>query len=185
MKNNRYLNAFDIAEILGVSRVTVYTWMQKGYLEFSLSGNLQRVTKENLLKYLKKIGNSQGAMKDFEEDIDNFFRQKDEINEWVNEVRGNKKELPEEFVKRVAMVSGGENERRANRFKDGIKELLEKHKIAEANDPFKASEEAEKYINESKTPEEKTKRVAEVNNYTFKLLKHEEKIIPKPWNEDK
>ncbi len=57
------------------------------------------------------------------------------------------------------MVSGGENERRANRFKDGIKELLEKHKIAEANDPFKASEEAEKYINESKTPEEKQKEL--------------------------
>jgi excisionase family DNA binding protein len=180
MENNRYLNAYDIAEILNVSKVTVYSWMQKGYIEFSLSGNLQRVTRENLLKYLKKIGNSQGAMKDFEEDIDNFFRQKDEINKWFLEAKND-----EEKVKRVAMLSGGENERRANRFKDGIKELLEKYKIAKANDPFKASEEAEKYINESKTPEEKTKRVAEVNNYTFKLLKHEEKIIPKPWNEDK
>ena len=149
MKNNRYLNAFDIAEILGVSRVTVYTWMQKGYLEFSLSGNLQRVTKENLLKYLKKIGNSQGAMKDFEEDIDNFFRQKDEINEHFNELKlayrqNDETTLSEEEVKRAAIINSTKKIRKANRWKDGIKDILEMYEKMKAgsNDPFKDFDEA-------------------------------------------
>jgi len=60
MENNRYLDAFDIAEILGVSRVTVYTWTKRGFLDFSLAGNLQRVTRENLLKYLKRLVILQG-----------------------------------------------------------------------------------------------------------------------------
>ena len=144
MKNNRYLNAFDIAEILGVSRVTVYTWMQKGYLEFSLSGNLQRVTKENLLKYLKKIGNSQGAMKDFEEDIDNFFRQKDEINEYFNELKlayrqNDETILSEEEVKWTAILNSTKEIRKKNRWKDGIKDILEIYEKMKAgsNDPLK------------------------------------------------
>ncbi len=129
MENNRYLNAYDIADILGVSRVTVYSWIQKGYLEFSLSGNLQRVTKENLLKYLKKIGNSPGAMRDFEEDIDNFFRQKDKINEHYNELKlsyrdDDKTILSLKEVEWAAILSSTLEIRKANRWKDGIKDIL-------------------------------------------------------------
>ncbi len=133
MKNNRYLTAFDIANILDVNRATVYEWMKKGYIEFSLSGNLQRVTKENLLKYLEKIGNSPGAMKDFEEDIDNYFRQKDEINEYLNEVKAYDEtgSYSEEYVTRVAKLNGTKNKRRANRWKDGIRDIL---KMSEEND---------------------------------------------------
>jgi len=115
MENNRYLTAYDIADILDVSKVTVYSWMQKGYLEFSLSGNLQRVTKENLLKYLKKIGNSTGAMKDFKEDIDNFLKQKDEINKYLNEAKTNI-----ERIERYAEIKNTEEERRRNRWKTEI-----------------------------------------------------------------
>jgi len=139
MENNRYLTAYDIADILDVSKVTVYSWMQKGYIEFSLSGNLQRVTKENLLKYLKEIGNSPGAMKDFEEDIDNFFRQKDEINEYFNELKNTYRQndetiLSEEEVKFAAMLNGTEDKRRANRWKDGIVDILERMKTGKGND---------------------------------------------------
>lgn len=130
MENNRYLNAYDIAEILDVSKVTVYTWMQKGYLELSLSGNLQRVTEENLLKYLKKIGNSQGAMRDFEEDIRNYNKQKDEINEHYNELKlahrqSDEKALSEKEVEWAAILRSTEKVRRANRWKDGIKSILQ------------------------------------------------------------
>ena len=184
MENNRYLTAYDIADILDVSKVTVYSWMQKGYLEFSLSGNLQRVTKENLLKYLKKIGNSQGAMKDFEEDIYNYNKQKDEINEHFNELKlayrqNNETIISGEEVKWAAILNSTTKIRKANRWKDGIKDILEIYKRIKANDPFEDSEKAEKYISEAKTSEEKTKRVAEVMNY------EEGKCSKPPWNEDK
>ena len=87
MENNRYLTAYDIAKILDVVHGTVYSWMENGTLEYSLVGRLRKVTKENLLKYLEKIGNSPGAMKDFKEDIDNFLKQKDEINKYLNEAK--------------------------------------------------------------------------------------------------
>ena len=130
MENNRYLNAYNIAEIFDISRAVVYSWMKKGFLEYSLLGSLQRVTKENLLKYLKKIGNSPGAMKDFEEDIDNFLKQKDEINEYYNELKlahrqSDEKALSEEEVRWAATLFSTEKVRRANRWKDGIKGILE------------------------------------------------------------
>lgn len=130
MENNRYLTAFDIAEILDVSRAVVYSWMKKGYLEFSLSGNLQRATKDNLLKYLKKIGNSQGAMKDYEEDICNYNKQKDEINEHFNELKlayrqNGETIISEEEVKWAAIIDSTKKIRKANRWKDGIKDILE------------------------------------------------------------
>ncbi len=121
MKNNRYLTAFDIADILDVNRATVYEWMKKGYIEFSLAGNLQKVTKENLLKYLEKIGNSPGAMKDFEEDIDNYFRQKDEINKYLSEVE----QGSEEEIIRYARINSTKETRKVNRWKDEIKDILE------------------------------------------------------------
>ncbi len=71
---------------------------RKGIFRVQLSRKPTKSNKRKSIKVFKKIGNSPGALKDFEEDIDNFFRQKDEINEWVNEVRGNKKNFQKNLL---------------------------------------------------------------------------------------
>ena len=144
MENNRYLTAYDIAKILDVVHGTVYSWMENGTLEYGLVGRLRKVTKENLLKYLLKIGNSPGAMKDFKEDIDNFLKQKDEINEHFNELKlahrqNDETILSEEEVKWAAILFSTEEVRRANRWKDGIKgilEIYEKMRTKKIDEPF-------------------------------------------------
>lgn len=148
MENNRYLNAYDIANILDVVHGTVYSWMENGTLEYSLVGRLRKVTKENLLKYLEKIGNSPGAMKDFEEDICNYDKQKDEINEHFNKLKlahrqDDKKNFSVEEVKWSAILISTQKVRKANRWKDGIKEILaiyEKMKPKKGDEPFRGME---------------------------------------------
>lgn len=77
MKNtNNYLSITEIAEILEVSRGAVNDWLKKGYIKYSLAGNLRKVSSKNLLKYLIKLGNSPGAMRDFERGIENYLAQK-------------------------------------------------------------------------------------------------------------
>ena len=79
MKNtNNYLSITEIAKILEVSRGAVNDWLKKGYIKYSLTGNLRRVSSENLLKYLADLGNSKTAMIGFERGIRVYLRQKQE-----------------------------------------------------------------------------------------------------------
>ena len=73
---NNFLSTADIGRILDVSRLVVNSWLRKGYIKYSLVGNLQKVRSKDLLEYLKGLGNSPGAMRDFERDIRDYLRQK-------------------------------------------------------------------------------------------------------------
>ena len=82
MKNiNNFLSTADIGKILDVSRLVVNTWLRKGYIKFSLVGNLQKIRSEDLLEYLKGLGNSKTAMANFEKDIRDYLREKYEAKE--------------------------------------------------------------------------------------------------------
>lgn len=130
MENNRYLTVYDVADFLAVSKVTIYNEIKKGYLEFSLSAGLRRVTKENLLKYLKKRDEFRDEVKNFEENICNYNKQKDEINEHFNELKlayrqNDETILSEEEVKWAAILNSTKKIRKANGWKDGVKDILE------------------------------------------------------------
>jgi len=75
---NNFLSTADIGKLLDVSRLVVNTWLRKGYIKYSLVGNLQKVRSGDLLEYLKGLGNSPGAMRDFERDIRDYLREKQE-----------------------------------------------------------------------------------------------------------
>lgn len=73
---NGFLSVFEIGKLLDVSKEVVNTWLRKGYIKYSLVGNLQKIRSKDLLEYLKGLGNSQTAMANFEKDIENYFREK-------------------------------------------------------------------------------------------------------------
>jgi len=73
---NDFLSSFDIGELLGVSKEVINNWLREGRIKFSSVGNLRKVRAKHLLEYLKNSGNSPGAMKDFERDIENYLSQK-------------------------------------------------------------------------------------------------------------
>jgi len=75
---NNFLSTADIGKLLDVSRLVVNTWLRKGYIKYSLVGHLQKIRSEDLLEYLRNLDNSPGAMRDFERDIENYLRQKQE-----------------------------------------------------------------------------------------------------------
>ena len=75
---NNFLSTADIGRLLDVSRLVVNTWLRKGYIKYSLVGNLQKIRSKDLLEYLKNLGNSPGAMANFEKDIRDYLRQKQE-----------------------------------------------------------------------------------------------------------
>lgn len=163
MENNRYLTVNDIADLLDESKVTIDSWIKKGYLEFSLFGNLKKVTKENLLKCLEKIDKSQDEIKNFEEDIYNFFRQKDEINKYYNELKLTYRQngetiLSEEEVEFAAILNSTEKVRKANRWKDGIKKILEIYERMKAKNEewaFKTDDEKGAELNKPFLEEDK------------------------------
>lgn len=76
MNTNNYLSITDISEILCMSRSAVDSWMVKGYIKFSIIGNLRKIRSEDLIKYLRKLGNSPVAMEGFKRDIENYLKQK-------------------------------------------------------------------------------------------------------------
>ena len=82
MKNiNNFPSTADIGKILDVSRLVVNTWLRKGYIKFSLVGNLQKIRSRDLLEYLKGLGNSKTAMANFEKDIRDYLKEKHEAKE--------------------------------------------------------------------------------------------------------
>ena len=77
-KTNNFLSTADVGKLLDVSKPVVITWLRKGYIKYSLVGHLQKIREKDLLEYLKRIGNSPGAMRDFERDIKECLRKKQE-----------------------------------------------------------------------------------------------------------
>ena len=73
---NNYLSITDVGKILGICREAVNGWVVKGYIEYSIIGNLKKIRSKDLLEYLKGLGNSPVAMANFEKDIENYFREK-------------------------------------------------------------------------------------------------------------
>ena len=167
---NKFLSVKDIANILVVSNEVVNTWLRKGFIKYSLAGNLQKIRPEDFLEYLKKIGNSDYAMKEFERDIKMFLGEK-AFNEakTVAEMKSLWEKYPE-IMKEVIFnkgILGHIVSSRSGKDNDSLKQH-----------PFKDFGKAEKYINEAETIEEKVKRVAEVKNYI-------KGTGSKPWDEDK
>lgn len=79
MRNtNDFLSVSEVGKLLDVSKEVVNSWLRKGYIKYSLAGNLQKIRKEDLLDYLKKVGNSPGAMLNFKKDIENYLQEKQE-----------------------------------------------------------------------------------------------------------
>ena len=144
---NGFLSVFEIGKLLDVSKEVVNTWLRKGYIKYSLVGNLQKIRSKDLLEYLKKIGNSDYAMKEFAKDIEMYFK---------------KKALAKKGSKVTFDVFSDEGEKRIVGYRPG------KDNDPFTSDPFKdfeESEEAKKYINEAENQEERAKRFAEVKNY--------------------
>lgn len=73
---NDFLSVSEVGKLLDVSKEVVNTWLRKGYIEYSLIGHLQKIRSEDLLEYLKNLGNSPGAMRDLEKDIKDCIREK-------------------------------------------------------------------------------------------------------------
>lgn len=73
---NNCLSITDVAKILDISREAVNSWLVKNYIEYSIIGNLKKIRSKDLIKYLEKLGNSPGAMANFEKDIENYLREK-------------------------------------------------------------------------------------------------------------
>ena len=73
---NNCLSITDVAKILDISREAVNSWLVKDYIKYSIIGNLKKIRSEDLLEYLKNLGNSPAAMEKFKRDIENYFREK-------------------------------------------------------------------------------------------------------------
>jgi len=79
MKNrNEFLTVTDIAKLFDLSRQAVDGWLNEGRLEFYRVGNTRRIKSKALLEYLENVGNPSGTMKDFERDIKDYLREKQE-----------------------------------------------------------------------------------------------------------
>ena len=76
---NNFLSTADVGRILDVSRLVVNNWVRKGYIKYSLVGHLQKIRAEDLLEYLKNLGNSEAEIIKFEKDIENYLKQKKEV----------------------------------------------------------------------------------------------------------
>jgi excisionase family DNA binding protein len=167
---NQYLTTVEISKILDITPVAVQKWISGGRLKAYRVGGNYRIWPKDLLQYLKDRGNSDYAMKEFEYDI-KFYLTEKALGEakTPEEVKALREKDPKMFddVLLNSKLSLPGNIVGAISGKD--KDPFTKH-------PFEDSEKAKKYINEANTPEEKTKRVAEVKNY-------EEGKCDKPWNE--
>ena len=75
--NNRF-SITDVAKILGISREAVNSWLVKGYIEYSIIGNLKKIRSGDLIEYLRNLGNSKTAIAGFEKDIKDYLREKQE-----------------------------------------------------------------------------------------------------------
>ena len=75
---NNCFSITDVAKILGISREAVNSWLVKGYIEYSRVGNLRKIRPEELTKYLEGLGNSKIAMANFDKDIRDYLREKQE-----------------------------------------------------------------------------------------------------------
>jgi len=78
---NNYLSITDIGKILGICREAVNSWVVKGYIKYSIVGNLRKIRSVDLIKYLESLGNSKTAMANFEKDIRDYLRKKQEAKE--------------------------------------------------------------------------------------------------------
>lgn len=78
MPNNKYLTIKEIGEILDVTRQAVQQWVVERRLKSSKVGRSYRILPEDLLEYLKGLGNSLGAMINFKKDIEDYLKQKQE-----------------------------------------------------------------------------------------------------------
>lgn len=162
MPNKKYLSPKEIGEILEVSRQAVQQWVVTGQLKSLIAGRSYRIKPDDLLQYLKDKGNSDYAMKEFEYDI-NFFLMERALKEAKNpeDVKALAEKDPKMF-KDVLMNSKTHFPGKIVGYEKG------KNDDPFKSDPFKGFEEyeeAKKYINEAKTPEEEAKRFAEVKNY--------------------
>lgn len=171
MQNNQYLTIKEVAEILDVTDRAVQKWVQDGRLKSYKVGGNYRIRPQDLLDYLENLGNPPFAMKEFNHDIYFYLTEKamdeakspEEIKALLEKdpkmfddvMMNTKKHLPGSIVG----YEKGKNDDpyKSNPFKD-----------------FEESKEAEKYLSEAETPEEKAKRFAEVKNY-------KEGKCSKPW----
>ena len=159
---NNFLSVTDIAKILDVSVEAVNSWLKKGFIKYSLVGNLQKIRSKNLLEYLKGLGNSDYAMKEFSHDIKFYLTEKAlEEAKTTEEVKALVEKDPKMF-----------NDVMLNSKSHLPGSIIGSSKGK--NGLFKDSKEAEKYLSEAKTLEEKAKRYAEILNY-------EEGTGDKPW----
>jgi len=84
MKKNNYLSGTDIAKILEVSPQAINSWLRKGEIKYVSIGHLRKVRAVDLLEYLKNLGNSSEAMAGFKKDIENYLKDKAEIEQYLN-----------------------------------------------------------------------------------------------------
>lgn len=104
MKNiNSFLSVTGIAKILEVSREVVNTWLRKGYIKYSLVGNLRKIRPEDLLEYLENLGNDKLAMANFRKNIAKYLYQKYKNEEYLKEAK-----TQEDLIKRYAEIKNTE-----------------------------------------------------------------------------
>ena len=171
MNNNGFLTVKDMSEIFGISVQAVYDWIKDKRLNTYQISSRKRIRPEDLLQYLKDRGNSDFTMKEFEHDI-NFYLMEKALGEakTPEEVMALQEKDPKMF---------GDVMLNSKTHLPGSIVGYEKGKNDDPykSDPFKdfeESKEAEKYINEAETPEEKAERFAKVKNY-------KEGKCDKPW----
>ena len=171
MNDNGFLTVKDLSEIFGISVQAVYDWINDKRLKTYQISSRKRIRPEDLLQYLKDRGNSDYTMKEFKHDIE-FYLMEKALGEakTPEEVKALQEKDPKMFGDVMmnskshlpgSIVGFGNYKSPYGSIQDQIKVLEE-------------SKEAEKYINEAETPEEKAKRFAEVKNY-------KEGKCDKPW----
>ena len=171
MNNNGFLTVKDMSEIFGISVQAVYDWINDKRLKTYQISSRKRIKPEDLLQYLKDRGNSEITMKEFKHDIEFYLMEKamDEAKT-PEEVMALQEKDPKMFDD---VMMNSKSHLPGNIVGSGKGKNDDPFKT----DPFKVleeSEEAEKYLNEAETPEEKAKRFAEVKNY-------KEGKCDKPW----
>jgi len=150
---DQYITTVDISKILEVTAVAVQKWIVGGRLKSYRVGGNYRVRPVDLLEYLKELGNSDYAMKEFSHDIKFYLTEKA-----LEEAK-----TPEEVKALVEKDPKMFNDVMLNSKSHLPGSIIGSSKGK--SEPFKDSKEAEKYLGEAKTLEEKAKRYAEILNY--------------------
>ena len=76
MQNRKYLTIKEIGKVLDVPHKSVEQWIRDERLKSYRVGKNHRIRPEDLIEYLKNLGNPPFAMTQFKKDIENFLSQK-------------------------------------------------------------------------------------------------------------